>query len=161
MRVIPSKQGMNAFYTTSYSLARQVATPLVSIALVAGALALMAGCESEPESHVVSAPPPNVVTPVVTTAPAQVVVAQQAPSGAIILSQAPPVAPQVVVTQTPRPTSDSVWIEGHWSYRTGRYEWVNAQWDRPPHSGDVWYPPHSEPRGDGSYIFYEGHWASN
>ncbi len=161
MSLIPSKQGMNAFYITHSSLAKQLTTPLVSVVLAVGGLALVAGCASEPESHVVSAPPPNVVTPAVTTAPAQVVVAQQTPSGAIILNQAPPAAPQVVVTQTARPTSDSVWIDGHWSYRTGRYEWVNAQWQQPPHSGDVWYPPHSEPRGDGSYTFYEGHWGSN
>jgi hypothetical protein len=158
MHGTPSNVGMNALNTT-HSLARHVTTPLVSVALAVGGLALLSGCATEPESHVVSAPPPQVVTP---TAPAQIVVTQTpTPSGTIVLSQAPPAAPQVVVAQPARPGSDYVWVEGHWTYRTGRYEWINSQWERPPYSGAVWYPPRSERRGDGTYTFYEGHWSSN
>lgn len=139
----------------------RIVAPIASAALVVGALVFLPGCATEPESHVVSAPPPNVVMPV-TTAPAQIVVTQApSPAGTIVLTQAPPSAPQVVVAQPARPSREYAWVDGHWTYRNGRYEWVNGQWERPPFSGAVWIPPHSEQQSSGSYLFYEGHWSAN
>jgi hypothetical protein len=142
------------------TLTRRVAAPAVTAALVAGGLALLSGCASEPETHAVSAPPPNVAVP--TTAPGQIVVAQTpTPAGTVLLTQAPPSGPQVIVTQPARPGSDYVWVEGHWTYRNGRYEWINGEWVRPPFSGAVWIPPHTERQGSENYLFYEGHWSQN
>jgi WXXGXW repeat (2 copies) len=143
----------------------------VHTAAALGGLALFAGCASEPESHVVSAPPPSVaVAPVATTTavapvatvPAQVVVTQTpGPNGTIVLNQALPVAPQVVVARPDRPSHDHVWVEGHWTFRDTHYEWINGHWEVPPERGDVWVQPHTEQRSDGNYNFVEGHWSAD
>lgn len=126
---------------------------------------LLAGCGSYPESNVVSAPPPQVVQPppqqvIVTQQPtAQVVTATPTANGQLIINQAPP-APQqtVVLTQPPRPSSSHVWLEGYWTWRNERYEWVAAHWEAPPFSGAKWIAPRSERLSDGNYRFYEGYW---
>jgi hypothetical protein len=120
--------------------------------LAAGALGLLGGCGSEPEAHVVSAPPPQVV---VVQQPAM-----QTPQGTIVVTQAPPVAPTPVYTsaQPARPTSDHVWVEGHWTIRDGRYAWVEARWEMPPRGDARWVAPRWERSSNGSYVFYEGYW---
>jgi hypothetical protein len=123
----------------------------------------MSGCATEPESHIVSAPPPNVQAPTVTTAPTQIVVTQ-APvqNGTVVYTQVPQTAPQqMIVAQPARPSPDYAWVDGHWTYRNGRYEWINGQWEKPPYARANWVPPYSESRNDGSFLFYEGRWASN
>lgn len=131
------------------------------LTLATGGLFFVAGCVSEPEAHVVTTPPPS--------PPAQVIVAQQpavigsgavsTSNGTIVVTQAPPAPPQdVVVTRPSRPSSDHVWIEGHWTIRNGRYEWIPGGWERPPYSGARWIAPRWERRSDGTYIFYEAYW---
>ncbi len=135
-----------------------------------GAIGFLAGCASEPESHVVSAPPPpppatapaTVYTAPATyptySAPAPATVATvPSPTGAssIVVMQAPPAAQQEVPTA--RPTSDHVWIPGYWSWRNERYEWTAGHWEIPPRSGAVWVPPRWQPEGT-SWRFYEGYW---
>jgi WXXGXW repeat (2 copies) len=144
-------------------------TPLFALG---GALALLAGCATEPESHVVSAPPPAspiATTPVVAAPqPQQVIVTQPQPqqvvttvaaSGATtsyVVLQAPPApqAPQAVPTQ---PSSSHVWIDGYWTWRNNRYEWMAGHWEVPPFAGAKWVAPHSETQS-GAIRFYEGHW---
>ena len=139
-------------------LIRQIA----QVSMISGGLAFMAGCASEPESHIVSAPPPP--------APGQVVVAQQQPAqlvvtgnssqsqnGVILVTQAPP-APQAEVVLA-QPSSDHKWIPGYWTWRNGRYEWMAGHWEVPPHSGAAWVAPRWERRTDGSYQFFEGYWS--
>ncbi len=130
--------------------------------MVCGAIMLFAGCESEPESHVVSAPPPPppVASPVVTsqtttttTPSGQTITTQTQP---IIVAQAPPVAQAEVVLARPGP--DYVWIPGYWTWRDSRYEWMAGQWVMPPHSNAVWTPPHWDSESGGGYRFYEGYW---
>lgn len=122
--------------------------------------AFLAGCASEPEAHVVTTPPPQVIVQqqpaVIGTAPVA-----QTSNGTIVVTQAPPAAPQsVVVTRPSRPSSDHVWIEGHWTIRNGRYgyEWVDAGWQRAPYAGARWVAPSWERRSDGTYVFYEAYW---
>ncbi len=148
--------------------------PGLAAALGAGALVWLAGCSSEPESHVVSTPPPAVAVapvvaqqvPVVTqtvpvaTVPAQVV-ATSTPAGTVVLNQAMPVAPQIVVTRPARPSDYDVWVDGHWTYRHNQYEWINGHWEVPPSQGEVWIQPQTEQRSDGYYTFIEGHWSVN
>lgn len=137
-------------------------TPLFALC---GAFALLAGCANEPESHMVSAPPPASPT---STQPQQVLVTQQQPqqvvttvaaSGATtsyVVLQAPPApqAPQAIPTQ---PSSSHVWIDGYWTWRNNRYEWMAGHWEVPPFSGAKWVAPRSESQS-GAIRFYEGHW---
>jgi len=136
---------------------------IAQVSLVSAALALLAGCASEPASHVVSAPPP----PAPST---QLVVAQQQPTaqyvatnnlaqpqnGVIIVTQAPPAIQQEVVLA--QPSSDHKWVPGYWTWRNSRYEWMAGHWELPPSSSSVWIAPRWEHRSDGSYQFYEGYW---
>lgn len=135
---------------TSPVSSRRTLRLLGQAAIAAGGLWLLGGCSSEPEAHVVSAPPPQVV---VVQQPAM-----STPQGTIVVTQAPPVAPQAVYAQPARPTSDHVWVEGHWTIRDGRYAWVEARWEMPPRSDARWVAPRWERSSNGSYIFYEGYW---
>ncbi len=137
------------------------------VALLSAGLVLLAGCGSYPEEHVVSAPPPAVVTApatqqVVVTQPgvaATVVTATPLANGTLLVTQAPPTAPAVVVDSRPaRPSSAHVWLEGYWAWRNDRYEWVSAHWETPPHTNASWIPPRWEKRADGNYTFYAGYW---
>jgi hypothetical protein len=129
--------------------------PFVPILAGVALAAFISGCASEPESHVVSSPPPG--APVVGQAPA--VYATPAPAAGsqstIVVTQAPPAAQQEVVTA--RPSSDHVWVGGYWTWRNSRYEWVPGNWVVPPRSGATWIPPRWETEG-GAYRFYEGRW---
>lgn len=134
---------------------------IVQASLISGGLAFVAGCASEPESHVVSAPPPP------PPGSQQVIVAQpgqsmgtssavQTQNGTIIVTQAPPVLQQEVVLA--QPSSDHKWVPGYWTWRNNRYEWMAGHWELPPSSNSVWVAPRWEHRSDGSYQFYEGYW---
>lgn len=137
-------------------LVRRTAPALV----VASALALFAGCESTPESHVVSAPPPANPVPgqpvVVQSQPTQVVVPSNMPAGTVLVTQAPPALQQEVVQA--RPSSDHAWVPGYWTWRNNRYEWMAGHWEIPPTTNAVWVAPRWERLSDGSYRFYEGYW---
>ena len=140
--------------------------------LISGGLALMAGCASEPESHVVSAPPPpppGTQTQVMVTQPQQqttttqttttgqvVTGTAQTANGTIIVMQAPPALQQEVVQAQPSP--DHKWIPGYWTWHNSRYEWVSGHWELPPSSSSVWVAPRWEPTSNGGYRFYEGYW---
>ena len=130
-----------------------------------GALALFGGCASEPESHLVTAPPPSAPTAtgqmMVVTQPQQVVVApaQQVVPGTVnsyIVVQAPP-APQAPEAVPARPTGQHVWIAGYWTWRNNRYEWMAGHWEVPPYAAATWMGPRWEPEG-GAIRFYEGQW---
>lgn len=132
-----------------------------------GAIGLLAGCASYPESHVVSAPPPppptaaptvyTVPAPAPAAYPAATAVTVPSPVGAssVIVMQAPPQAQQEV--PSPRPSRDHVWVSGFWTWRNSRYEWMAGHWEIPPRVGAVWVPPRWQPEGN-SWRFYEGYW---
>jgi hypothetical protein len=131
-------------------------TPIV---VASSGLCLLAGCNDEPESHMVSAPPP--ATP---TASQSVVVANpggtsqsatSAGGNTIIVTQAPP-APQAENPHE-QPSSEYLWVSGYWSWHNDHYEWVAGQWEIPPHGTTTWIPPHWE-QEDNEYRFYEGYW---
>lgn len=127
------------------------------VSLISGGLALMAGCASEPVSHVVSAPPPPApqTTQVVVTQPQAMVPVQQQ-VGTIVVTQAPPTLQQELVTA--QPTSDHKWVPGYWTWRNSRYEWMSGHWELPPTRGAVWIAPRWERTDSGAYRFYEGYW---
>lgn len=139
---------------------------LPSLLAVASALALMGGCATEPESHLVTAPPPAspngtqqvVVTqqqPMVMAQPQQVVATNVAPGPTYVVMQAPP-APQPEAVP-PRPSSQDVWLAGYWTWRDNRYAWMAGHWERPPTNATRWVNPRWEPE-NGAYRFYEGYW---
>ena len=131
------------------------------LSVMSGGMALLAGCGSYPESHVVSAPPPpapQTQLVVVQQQPTQLVVSgtAQTATGTIIVMQAPPAVQQEVVLA--RPSSDHKWVAGFWTWRNNRYEWMAGHWELPPNSGAAWVSPRWERTSDGSYRFYEGYW---
>jgi hypothetical protein len=145
-------------------------TTLSAVLGLCGAIGLLAGCASEPESHVVSAPPPAppttapatvYTTPVATsqvyTTPSGTVAAMPSPVGAssIVVMQAPPAAQQEI--PTPRPSESHVWVAGYWSWKSDHYEWLAGHWEIPPRTGAVWVPPRWQPEGT-AWRFYEGYW---
>jgi hypothetical protein len=130
----------------------------VQLSLLSGGLALLAGCGSYPESHVVSAPPPPAPqTQVVVTQPQpQTAVPVQTPAGTVLVTQAPPAVQTEAITA--QPTSDHKWIPGYWTWRNSRYEWVGGHWALPPYRDAVWVAPRWERTDSGAYRFYEGYW---
>jgi hypothetical protein len=130
---------------------------LAPILIVSGLAAFIGGCASEPESHVVSAPPPAGAVVTQSQTPTVYATPGAAPGtqSTIVVTQAPPAAQQEVVTA--RPSSDSVWVGGYWTWRNSRYEWIPGHWATPPRSGATWIPPRWEQEGN-AYRFYEGRW---
>jgi hypothetical protein len=68
---------------------------------------------------------------------------------------APP--PPRFETRTIQPTSNHVWINGHYAWRYGQHVWLQGHWAEPPQSGMVWENARWENRG-GYWSFVEGHW---
>ena len=50
-----------------------------------------------------------------------------------------------------------VWLNGYWTWRNDRYEWMAGHWELPPNGTSVWSAPRWEQEGN-SYRFYEGYW---
>ena len=137
----------------------------LSLVAIAGSLVLLAGCATESNSHMVSAPPPMAPTNpqqvVVTQQPQQVIVAQPqqvvtANGASYVVMQAPP-APQPPQAIPARPSAQHVWIDGYWTWQNNRYEWMAGHWELPPSSSAKWeYPRYVSESG--AYRFYEGRW---
>ena len=92
--------------------------------LAGSAVAFVAGCASEPESHVVSAPPPAPPTTVlvssqqtpITVVTQPVVAGVSSPAvNTYVVTQPPPVLQQEVVLA--RPSSAHVWVAGYWTWQ--------------------------------------------
>jgi len=137
-----------------------------SFALLCGLAGLVGGCATQPESHLVTAPPPTAPTAsvqVVAAPPQQVFVTQSQPAvtatpggTSYVVMQAPP-APQPPEAVPARPSSQHAWIPGYWTWRNNRYEWMAGHWEVPPHTNATWNNPRWVPEG-GSYRFFEGYW---
>lgn len=136
-----------------------------SLLLLCSVLALLGGCANEPDSHLVSAPPPPApgMAPapqqvVVVTQPQQVVAVTAAPAAvnSYVVMQAPP-APQPPEAIPTQPSSQHVWITGYWTWQNNRYAWMAGHWEVPPHANATWINPRWEPEG-GAFRFYEGYW---
>lgn len=77
--------------------------------------------------------------------------AQEAPETIpeyIFVEQEPPAeAPEEI---TPPPSSQHIWIRGHWKWQKG-WVWINGQWVKRPHPDAVWIP--------GNYLKKHQHWV--
>ena len=155
-----TNRAMNA--TTHRSTSRAKSTRTIGRHLPVFAccsiLGLLAGCATEPESHVLSSPPPPapaVPAQTQSTTTTTTTTASQPGSPAVIVTQAPPALQQEVVLA--QPSEDHVWIPGYWTWQNGRYEWIAGRWELPPSDAIAWVPPRWEREGRG-YRFYEGYW---
>lgn len=157
-----------------------------TLLLLGGAGLFLAGCATDPESHVLSAPPPP--APVATavggtaTQPTTTVVTTPAtgstnyayagqqqtttttttsPDGSTtrqttVVTQSAPPALQQEVVLA-RPSPQHLWVAGYWTWRNERYEWMAGHWEVPPYRDAVWVAPRWEREGR-AYRFYEGYW---
>ena len=154
----------------SRSASARAVRQLTPILACWGALGLLAGCASEPDSHIVTSLPPaspapaNSVTttttttpPVVTTNPdSSTTTTTSAPVvSTTVTTQAPP-APQTDVVG-PQPSSKYVWLTGYWTWRADQYQWIAGHWEQPPSPQSTWVSPRWEQEG-AAFRFYEGYW---
>lgn len=146
-------------------MSKPITSLLAPIPVFCGALVFLAGCATDPESHLVSAPPPpapntvtttTVSTPMVVATPTYVATSNGMPvTNTVVVTQAPPAMPQEVVLAQPSP--QDVWIPGYWTWRNNQYQWMTGQWVLPPSSSSTWVAPRWEQEGN-AYRFYEGSW---
>jgi hypothetical protein len=146
---------------------------LAPLLISSSVLALMAGCASGPESHVLSAPPPaapnvapaTVVTSAVpmttttqttqTTPTGTVVTTQTQPANTVYVNQAPPaLQPELILAQ---PSSSHSWVAGYWTWRSNQYQWMAGHWEVPPYANAKWIAPRWQTENS-AYRFYEGYW---
>jgi hypothetical protein len=149
----------------------RVGARLTTAIVTCGALGLLAGCATEPESHVVSAPPPpepvRLVTTTTTATPDTVPAVVIGNPGNVLVTTATPAVSTTIVTVAPpalqteavleQPSSKYVWLAGYWAWRNDRYEWMAGHWQLPPNSNAVWVAPRWEQQGN-AYKFTEGYW---
>ncbi len=76
------------------------------------------------------------------------------PTRAVRVTQAPPPV-RADRPATPQPTSDAVWVEGHWAWTGSQWEWVPGAW-KEPRPGHVWEPPVCVADGD-DYDYWPGY----
>jgi hypothetical protein len=173
IRLYPRRMKTNIMFlsrSASVCAARQL-TPVLACW---GALVLLAGCASEPVSHVISSPPPPVPTsPVVTTTTTTTPAAVAIPAvvdgnpATVTIATSPRVVSTTIVTEAPpavrsdvpqaQPSPKDVWLAGYWTWRDAQYEWISAHWELPPNSRSVWVAPRWEPQGN-AYKFTDGYW---
>ncbi len=77
------------------------------------------------------------------------------PPAAIIKAPLPPAAGQEIIDE--RPSSQHVWIPGHYRWQEGNYVWVASRWELPPRANVSWVEPHWAQQGNG-YALAGGYW---
>ena len=80
------------------------------------------------------------------------------PDAAIIREPLQPAASQEIIEE--RPTSQHVWVSGHWRWQEGRYAWIGGRWDLPPRANVSWVEPRWEKQGNG-YVLSGGYWQES
>src|SRR5471032_430937 len=95
--------------------------------------------------------------PAIPDAPT-VPVAPSLPDAAIVREPLTPAASQEIIEE--RPSSQHVWIAGHWRWQDSRYAWIAGHWDLPPRANVVWIEPRWEKRGAG-FVLAGGYWQES
>ena len=62
-----------------------------------------------------------------------------APSGEVVVTEAPPAPKREVITTSP--SAAHVWVTGYWTYQNGRYVWMPVQFQRSHLAGLVSHGP--------------------
>jgi hypothetical protein len=73
----------------------------------------------------------------------------------VVVQSAPP--PEQVEVVPVAPSTESVWIRGHWHWNGGQWIWRPGHYET-RRVGYRWVPAHYESRG-GAYYYVQGHWA--
>jgi hypothetical protein len=68
-----------------------------------------------------------------------------------------PLAPAANDVPGEQPTSQHVWVPGHWRWNEGSYVWESGHWEIPPAPDVQWVQPQWIPQG-GGYVLQEGFW---
>jgi hypothetical protein len=55
------------------------------------------------------------------------------------------------------PSSNHVWISGHWAWKGGAYHWQKGYWMKRPRANVKWIPGHWKYTRHG-YVWKAGHW---
>jgi hypothetical protein len=132
-----------------------------TLLVLSGALGLL-GCASTAQSRRVNAPPPPAPTTPAGTVPAQhqptvaTVVVPGSRDSVVVFNAPPAPHPEAV---SPQPSSDNVWIPGHWTWQNNNYAWMGGHWALPPVNNAVWVGPRWEPEGS-TFRFHEGYWSN-
>ena len=58
----------------------------------------------------------------------------------------------------PQPSSNSVWIRGHYVYTGSGYQWQAGRWEVPPQGARTYIGPSWQPAANGGYVYVRGHW---
>ncbi len=78
-----------------------------------------------------------------------------APTGRVVVSEAPPPArPEIIA---PAPTVSHVWLKGYWTFQDGQWVWIPGHWEVRPRTGAVWAPGQWDRTSTG-WIWTPGHW---
>src|SRR5215208_3808897 len=86
----------------------------------------------------------RVYSPVVATAPTR----------EIVVTEAPPAPRQEVIGVAPSPSH--VWVQGHWTYRSGRYVWMPGHHELRPRPTAAWVAGHWD-RTSRGWVWTPGH----
>ena len=69
-----------------------------------------------------------------------------------------PLAPAGNDAPGDQPTTQHVWVPGHWRWSEGAYVWESGRWEIPPAPTVVWNQPEWQQQGAG-FVLKEGYWA--
>ncbi len=58
----------------------------------------------------------------------------------------------------PQPSSNAVWIRGHYDYTGNGYQWQPGRWEIPPPGSRGYVPASWQPAANGGYVYVRGHW---
>jgi len=97
----------------------------------------------------------NVPAPTVGVAVATPGVVVEAPPQEVVVATRPP--PEQVEVITVAPSTNHLWIKGHWHWNGGAWVWNPGHWEV-RRVGLQWYPAHYADRG-GGIVYVPGHWG--
>lgn len=85
----------------------------------------------------------------------QVPSATQVPVAPIVQQ---PLAPAANDVPDEQPSTQHVWVPGHWRWQEGAYVWEAGRWEVPPTPFVTWHPPQWEQKPNG-FALRDGYWA--
>src|SRR5215467_2681368 len=68
-----------------------------------------------------------------------------------------PLAPAAADIPGDQPSSQHVWVPGHWRWNEGAYTWETGHWELPPAPNMMWHAPEWQNQGNW-YVLREGFW---
>lgn len=69
-----------------------------------------------------------------------------------------PLAPAANDAPGDQPSTQHVWVPGHWRWNEGAYVWETGRWEVPPAPNVAWFAPEWQQQNNG-YVLREGYWA--